>query len=644
MRASKRIGAALILSLAFVLLCSHAPVLYTIFYHDLTGAPTAKAASLDAKAAKKRIILDGEWDFYWNRLLVTEPEPNAAPDFRIAVPGYWSKYQRNGAYLPDAGCASYRLTLTELDSSRPVTVYLPDFGSAYRVFIDGQLASQSGVVSRQSAAVFTTAEAKLYPVTLSGASEHTVVIETATTRFSGLYMAPVLQEYDRAEQAARNQNTARLVLFGMALVSFFILIVAYILAFHERRSVWLLAMGLLVLLRVMLTTGFYSVWQQTVFFGLSYESANPLMFLVSFAFKYLLIFLMEGLLGVPFSKKEKLFFLLYYAALYLAYLFIPQGFYNRYLTVLLPLVSFAIELYIFFKVWFNRHRLKKYGALIYWGASLSIMGLIVDSYYINGNIYLNLSPALLTLFTVYMMLLSLVSALRMVDVRNELALSASRLALASSQIAMQADYYDALSGQINETRAARHDMRHFVKAMKRLLSEGRYAELNNFLAEYGDNNEPEPLPVFCENAVANSILGYYSFKAKERGIPLSYTCVIPKRLPVSDSELCVVLGNALENALEACERVPAPDTRFIAVEARTVGGQLLIKIENACRGPLRKKDGRYVSAKVGSEHGMGLSNMQKVMENTGGFLKVEDDGVRFTLMAAFPVSTDQTFQ
>lgn len=76
----------------------------------------------------------------------------------------------------------------------------------------------------------------------------------------------------------------------------------------------------------MLTTEFYSLWQNTVFWGLSYEAANPLMFLVSFIFKYLLIYLIEELLGIGFSRKEKGFFLLYYAVLFLIYLFVPRGF------------------------------------------------------------------------------------------------------------------------------------------------------------------------------------------------------------------------------------------------------------------------------------------------------------------------------
>ncbi len=637
----KHTKAWLIAGLLFVLLCSHLPVMYTQLYHNLTATPTAEDGSVDVIGvpAAKDIILDGDWAFYWNCQIADEPEQTGSPDFFIRVPDYWSKYKIGGVYLTASGCASYQLTLSGLEAFRPVTVYLPDFGSAYRVFIDGELASESGVVSDQSANVFTTTKAKLYPVTLSDAPEHVVVIEVATTRFSGLYMAPVLKEYDRAVQEDSNRNTVRLILFGIALFSFFVLIVTYGLSFREgHRSIWLPAIGILVLVRIMLTTEFFNLWQNTVFFGLSYEATNPLMFLVSFVFKYLLIYLLEELLGIAFSRKEKLGFLIYYAALFFVYLLVPHGFYNRHISVLLPIAAFAIEIYAFIKVWLNRQHLKKYGLLIYWGADLAILGLIVDCYYINGNSYLNLSLALLTLFTIYMMILSLVSVLRTADVYNELAVSTSRLAQAKNQIDIQMDYYDALSTQINEVRAVRHDTHHFVGVMTQLFREKRYEELGHFLSAYAEMSETEPLPVFCENVVANSILGYYALKAKACGIPFHCVCAIPKRISVKDSDLCVVLGNALENALEACEKLDKSAVLLIAVEARAANGQLLIKIENSYNDLLIQKDGCYLSSKNSSAHGLGLRSIQMVVDTCGGFLKTEHSGTTFTLMTAFPNS------
>lgn len=647
MTESRHTKAFLISGLIFVILFTHLPVIYTLLYHDLTGAPTAESGgiNLSSSSASRTTVLDGKWEFYWNRLIATEPLQGGVPDFLIQVPDYWSKYQIDGNWLPAGGFASYELTLSGLDCAGPVTVYIPDFGSAYRVFIDGELTAESGNVSTDPDKIFTVPQAKLSSVTLSANDTHRVVIEVASTRFSGLYMAPVLKNYASAVQENASRDSLRFILFGTVLLSFFVLIVIYCLSLQKNiRSAWLPVMIFFVLLRIMLTTEFFSFWQKTIFFNLSYEATNGLMFFVTFVLKFLLIFLIQEQFEIAFSKKEKTFFFSYYTVIYLLYLFIPRGVYNRYLTILLPVSTFALEFYSFFKVYFSRQQLKKFGLLIYGGVILAVSGLIIDCYYINGNIYPNMSLALLILLSAYLIIVSLVYALRIADVYNDFVLSSSRLALAKSQIAMQEEYYDALSVQINEIRGIKHDVRHFIGAIRRMAEEGHYDELKYFLNEYTETIETEPLPVFCDNIVANSILGYYSIKAKKSGIPFRCACSIPKQLSINNSDLCVVLGNALENAVEACEKLDDPDMRFISVEARTINGQLLIKIENSYNGCLYLKDDGYLSTKSGELHGIGIKNSKRVVESCGGFIKTEHTKTVFTLMAAFsnPCGADES--
>lgn len=642
MKESKHTKVYLILGLIFVILFAHLPVVYTLFYHNLTSAPAAVDGSIDLTTLSptRTIVLDGRWKFYWNRLIASEPQRDNKSDFFIRVPDYWSRYKIDGSWLPAGGFGSYRLTVQGLDYSSPVAVYIPDFGGAYCIFIDGKLVAESGIVSKDTRKIFTVPQAKLYPVRLSAGEAHEVVIEVASTRFSGLYMAPVLKDYDRTIQEDSDITCIRFILFGTVLFSFFILMVIYKLSFRQGiYSAWLPAMIFFILLRIMLTTEFYSFWNRIVFFNFSYEATNELMFFVTFVLKFLLIFLVQEQFGVAFSQKEKWGFFLYYTAIYLMYLFIPHGIYNRYLTILLPVSTFALEFYSFFKVYFGWHHLKKYGILIYWGVVLAISGLIVDCYYINGNIYPNMSLALLSLLSAYLIIVSLVYALRTAEVYNDFAVSSSRLAMAKGQIAMQKEYYDALSGRINEVRGIKHDIRHFIGVIRRLSEDGRYDELKQFLSEYAEKTDTDPLPIFCENIVANSILGYYSLKAKESGIPFRCACSIERRLSVSDSDLCVVLGNALENAMEACGKLENSEAWFVSAEARTISGQLLLKIENSYNGYMKMKDDDYISTKSEKFHGLGIKNIKKVVEACGGFVKTEHSGKVFTLMVAFPNSS-----
>lgn len=642
---SRRTKAVLIFGLIFVVVFAHLPVLYTLFYHNLTGTPAAENGSFDSAllSPSQNIVLDGKWEFYWNRLIASEPKQGDKPDFLIGVPDYWSKYKIGGNWLPAGGFASYRLTLRGLNYAHPVTVNIPDFGGAYRVYIDGELSAESGILSKNAKNIFTTPNVKLSPVMLSAEKAHDVVIEVASTRFSGLYMAPVLKDYDLTVQTNSSRDALRFILFGTVLSSLILLIVLYGLSFRKNlRSTWLPAMGFFVLLRIMLTTEFYSFWQKTVFFNLSYETTNELMFFVTFVLKFLLIFLVQEQFGAVFSKKEKMFFFDYYTAIYLVYLFAPHGIYNRYLTILLPVSTFALEGYSFLKVYFSRQKLKKYGLLIYGGVILAISGLIIDCYYINGNIYLDMSLTLLIMFSAYLMILCLVYALRIADLYNDFAVSSTRLALARSQIEMQKDYFDTLSGQINEIRGIKHDLRHFISVIKRLAEEGRTGDVIRFLSEYAEQTETAPLPVFCENIVANSILGYYYLKSKKANIPFHCICSIQRQLNVSDSDLCIVLGNALENAIEACEKLSNSNARCISVEVRNTNGQLLIKVENSYNGCLKMKGNSFLSTKSGEFHGIGIQNIKKVVESYNGFVKMGNDEKIFTLMAAFPNSYNTT--
>lgn len=635
----RRMEILLIAGMVFTILVSHLPVLYTEFYHELTGRPTAKAGILQLPEvyAGERIILDGEWEFYWKRLLITDHEAFTSPDLYLPVPHCGSRYRLQGDYLPTHGFASFRLILDGYSASHPVTVHIPDFGSAYRIYIDGSLTSESGTISKNQDDIFTTTEAKLYPLTLSAEKEHEIIIEVATTRFAGLYMAPVIQSYDDVVVQAGNRNNLRMILFGTVLFSFFTFVILYVFTYRKTgHSTWLPVIGLFVLLRIMLTTEFYHFWQDKLFFNLSYEDLNPLMFLVSFAIKYLLIFLVQELLGIVCSRREKLAFFIYYVVLYLLYLFIPGGFYNRYLTILLPMCSFAIELYLSLKIFFHRNRMKKHGMLIYWGMALAITGLIIDSYYINGSIYMNLSLCLLMSLSVYMMILSMVAAMQAADVHRDYAVASASLTRAREQISIQTEYYDALREQMDEVRSIRHDVRHFVGVIKRLSEENRYEELKQFISDYVEKVDPAPLPVYCENIVANSILGYYSLCFKKRDILFRCTCQIPAKLPIDNIDLCIILGNGLENAMEACEKQEAHQTRYVTVEARDINGQLLIKIINTYNGTLNQRGDRLLSTKSGSSHGMGLQNINKVVETAGGMVKIDYNTKTFNLMVALP--------
>lgn len=635
----------LIGELIITIILIYRPVFLAHFHHELHDDPSINQGTMDLSEyvpANNQLILDGEWQFYWKQFIISDQKQRTGenrisePDLLMKVPDNWSNYEIDGKHLPAGGYASYRLILKNLSYDEPITIFISDFGSAYRVFIDGQLTASSGVVSKDMDQVFTTPKPELVPVTLSKAATHEVVVEIATTKYSGLYMTPSLYKYQYITWGRGVRNSIRMILFGIAIFAFISLIAMYLFSIRQKRYFfWMPIMVLFILLRMMLSTELYNFWQPILFFHLSYEQTDEMMYFVTFAIKYLVIFLVEEQSVILFSKKEKISFFVFYSSLYLIYLFVPQGFYNSHLSVLLPSLTFTIDIYLFIKVFKWSDKLSRHGMIAFIGEFLLAVGLSVNSYYINGKIFYNMSLSLLIFFTFFLINMLWLYAMRMGDFYDDFTISTSRLEIVEKQIAVQKEYYDALGRQMNEIREIKHDINHFTGVMRQLADDGNVDKLRTFLSEYCDKAQLDQLPIFCEHTICNSMIGYYYLRAKEYGITFTSHCHITDKIGMSDSDLCIVFGNALDNAINACKHIEQ-QSGFVSIDTDAMKGQRLIKVTNSYQGELIYKDGKYISSKNGNSHGFGISNMTKVVEAYGGFVKIEHKEGIFTFMAAIP--------
>lgn len=121
---------------------------------------------------------------------------------------------------------------------------------------------------------------------------------------------------------------------------------------------------------------------------------------------------------------------------------------------------------------------------------------------------------------------------------------------------------------------------------------------------------------FCENRAADSVLGYYCALAKREDIPFRAQLDLPESLPVDEIDMCLVLSNLLENALDASLRT-VPDRRQIRVTAYLHAERLLIEVENAFDGEVMEKGGVFRSSKR-KGNDVGIRSVRHIAEKTGG--------------------------
>lgn len=210
---------------------------------------------------------------------------------------------------------------------------------------------------------------------------------------------------------------------------------------------------------------------------------------------------------------------------------------------------------------------------------------------------------------------------------RNMALEQTRLV--TVQLKMQEEQYEQLLNNIEESARVRHDWRHHLLTINGLAKEQKMNELNEYLAKLMPVclNEGE-LPV-CEKHVVNIILQHYSAMAKAEGIDINISADIPRSLDIPDIDFCIIFGNLLENAIEACISQEG-DHRFINIKTAVKEKILVIMIRNTYEKELIVKNNIYYSTKHEGA-GIGLPSVRRVVEKNKGYMQLKHDNGYFSV-------------
>ena len=194
------------------------------------------------------------------------------------------------------------------------------------------------------------------------------------------------------------------------------------------------------------------------------------------------------------------------------------------------------------------------------------------------------------------------------------------------QIAEQKKHSQLMVEHAERVRQQRHDLRHQLTAIRGLVGED-----NAPLKEYIDGlieDIPKGPQYYCENQAVNAVVSHYAALCKEHGVELTVRLDVPADTEqVTAAELCVIFGNLLENALEACGRM-AGGGGSIRLGSDIHLDILTIAMDNSFDGQVRMENGKYCSSKR-EDFGVGLASIQSVARKCGGDTRFEADGSVF---------------
>ncbi len=189
-------------------------------------------------------------------------------------------------------------------------------------------------------------------------------------------------------------------------------------------------------------------------------------------------------------------------------------------------------------------------------------------------------------------------------------------------LTMQHLQYENLNERILEARHAKHDIRHHITVMSSYLANGEYDKLEKYLNSYKKSLPDYSSIMICENQAINALLVYFATLAKNGETDFKVLAKIPEKIKIEESDLSVVLGNLLENAVHACLSYNGMD-RQISVAIDYTDACMLIAIDNTFSGRLKKSfDGTLLTTKRDGM-GVGLESVKNIVKSYNGLFNYE---------------------
>ena len=188
---------------------------------------------------------------------------------------------------------------------------------------------------------------------------------------------------------------------------------------------------------------------------------------------------------------------------------------------------------------------------------------------------------------------------------------------------LQKDYYEELENSQKQIRSLRHDMNNHFAVAESLLKSGKAEEALEYLEKLAGYVETGNRR-FCENNIINALLNAKYSQAAEQGIDCFFHISIDGFTKLDDIALCSIFANTLDNAIEACCKIPSGHPRKISARARyTKEGYFSFEIINTKENEIRKKKGRFLTDKEDPRsHGLGIASVQEIIEKNGGTLDI----------------------
>ncbi len=215
--------------------------------------------------------------------------------------------------------------------------------------------------------------------------------------------------------------------------------------------------------------------------------------------------------------------------------------------------------------------------------------------------------------------------------------------LAKQQYQMLERHLETSRDQYYQLVKIRHDMKNHGLCLAQLLADGKAKEAERYLEQLNLHTEPGEAMIQTGSVFADALLNPKCLHARKLGIDLTVQMTVPGEEQIAPADLCCVLSNAFDNAIEACQRgmEAGGPAGWIRAISQIHHHYWIFEISNSLHTPVAWQDGAPLSSKRTTLRGVGLQNIRTVAERHGGVLDLQSKG-DFTLSLMLPLTSKKS--
>lgn len=184
-------------------------------------------------------------------------------------------------------------------------------------------------------------------------------------------------------------------------------------------------------------------------------------------------------------------------------------------------------------------------------------------------------------------------------------------------------------------RGWRHDYHNHIQAL--LALSGNVERTRAYLLELNNDLIAVDTVIRTGNVMLDAILNSKLSLIQSRNIEINAKAVVPSELKVSEIDLCTIIGNLLDNAMEACLKQPENEKRYIRVYIGILKGQLYITVTNSMSGNVNKEGKSYFTTKNRETHGFGLMRIDRIVDKYEGYVNRQNEKGVFITEIMLPI-------